>query len=122
VLRPVLTDTHDDALRREAALALGLIGDREALHVLADTVENGDTVFLRGSAALALGRIGGREAGTALLTLLENRKRPAIGRAMAAVGIGMLLDRTEGRGLARIGSDLNWYLQTAAVAEVLTIL
>lgn len=122
VLRPLLADAKDDVLRREAALALGLIGDREAVRLLVDTVENGNTVFVRGSAAMALGRIGGREAGDALTALLADTKRPAIGRAMAAVGIGMLLDRNAGRGLARIGTDLNWYLQTDSVAEVLTIL
>jgi len=54
--------------------------------------------------------------------LLENDKRPKVARGMAAVGLGLVLDQTEGRGLSRVGADLNWYLFTPTVREVLTIL
>lgn len=122
VLRPLLADGNDSAMKREAALALGMLGDRQAVKLLIDAVENGNSIYVRGSAAVALGRIGGRDAGAALIRLSEDTKRPAIGRAMAVVGLGLLLDRTNGKSLARVGADLNWYLHTSTVYEILTIL
>jgi hypothetical protein len=43
-------------------------------------------------------------------------------RAFGIVGIGLILDRSQGRGLARVGADLDWYLQSPSVTEILTIL
>ena len=54
--------------------------------------------------------------------LLEDERQPGLARGMAAVGLGLVLDRSEGRGLARVGSDLNWYVLTPTVQEILTIL
>lgn len=121
-LRSVLQSENDPAIRREAALALGLLGDREAVRILVKVLEDGGTTYEQGSAAAALGRIGGAEASKALLDLLRDERRPGVARGMAAVGLGLLLDRTEGRGISRVGADLNWYLTTDTVEEVLTIL
>jgi hypothetical protein len=41
---------------------------------------------------------------------------------MASVALGLLIDRTEGRRLAAIGADLDWYALTPAVREILDIL
>jgi hypothetical protein len=41
---------------------------------------------------------------------------------MAAVSLGLLLDSTEGRRLASIGADLDWYALTSASQEILDIL
>ncbi len=85
-------------------------------------LEKGGSVYAQGSAAVALGRIGGGEAARALVMLLEDERQPGLARGMAAVGLGLVLDRSEGRGLARVGSDLNWYVLTPTVQEILTIL
>jgi HEAT repeat protein len=122
ILRKLLTEVHDPGVQREVALALGMLGDREATRLLVRLVEDGDTVYVQGSAAMALGRIGGAEAGKALLGLLQDDSRPDLARAMAAVGLGMILDASEGKRLATIGADLNWYLFTPTVHEILTIL
>jgi hypothetical protein len=70
---------------------------------------------------VATGRIGGKESVDALIDLLEDPIEPDLGRAMAAVGLGLVLDRTEGRRMARIAGDLNWWLFTPTVLEVLSI-
>ena len=42
----------------------------------------------------------------------------ALGQAaLTGVALGLLLDRTEGRGLARIGTDLDWMEYTPTVQE-----
>ncbi len=121
VLRQVLEDTREPELQREAALALGLLGDRPALRVLNDLVRHGGSAYVQGSAAVAIGRIGAAESVDGLIALLADDREPDLGRAMAAVGLGLLLDRDEGRRLARVAADLEWWLFTPTVLEVLTI-
>jgi HEAT repeat protein len=121
VLRGLLRDPSSTT-QREAAYALGMLGDREAVKLLLDLVEDGGSVYVQGSAAVALGRIGGAESVTSLTALLRDQGRPGIARAMAAVSLGLLLDSTEGRRLASIGADLDWYALTSASQEILDIL
>jgi epoxyqueuosine reductase len=59
-----------DGLRRNAAVALGNIGDPAAVPALTRAL-NGDSDLVRGHAAWALGRIGGEEA---LVALRERRE------------------------------------------------
>ncbi len=122
ILRKMLVDVKSPDVQREVALGLGMLGDREAVKLLIGLVEDGGSVYVQGSAAMALGRIGGAEAGAALLGLLRDENRPDVARAMAGVGLGLVLDRSEGKRLASIGADPNWYLFTPTVHELLTIL
>jgi len=122
VLRAMLRDAPSPSMQREAAFALGMLGDREAVDILLRLVADGGSVYVQGSAAVALGRIGGEESVAPLAAMLRDRDRPGISRAMASVALGLLIDRTEGRRLAAIGADLDWYALTPAVREILDIL
>ncbi len=122
LLRSLLLEAKDPDVQREVALGLGMLGDRDATRLLVGLVDDGESVFVQGSAAMALGRIGGRDAGRALLDLLRDDGRPKLARAMAAVGLGLLLDPTEGRRIGAVGANLDWYLFTPTVQELLTIL
>ncbi len=121
LLRQILADTREPELQRECAFALGLLGDREALRILNDLVGHGGSAYVQGSAAVAIGRIGGRESADSLIGLLTDDEGPTMGRAMAAVGLGLMLDRSEGRRMARVAADLNWWLFTPTVLEILSI-
>ena len=122
VLRAMLRDAPSPSMQREAAFALGMLGDREAVEVLLKLVAEGGSVYVQGSAAVALGRIGGEESVEPLTAMLREHGRPAISRAMASVALGLLIDRTQGRRLASIGADLDWYALTPSVREILDIL
>jgi len=122
ILRKMLVDVNAPEVQREVALGLGMLGDREAVRLLIELVEDGGSVYVQGSAAMALGRIGGEQAGSALLGVLRDESRPDLARAMAGVGLGLVLDQSEGKRLASVGADLNWYLFTPTVYELLTIL
>jgi len=122
VLRALLKDSPSPAVQREAAFALGMLGDRDAEKILLDLVVNGQGVYVQGSAAVALGRIGGQESSAALVSMLKNKDKPGISRGMAAVALGLLLDRTDGRAIASVGADLDWYLLTPTAREILDIL
>ncbi len=120
-LRALLDVGREPDLQREAALALGILGDREAIRTLALLVRHGGSTYVEGTAAVAIGRIGGRNAAEALLELLDDAQSTPSARAMGAVGLGLVLDRSDGRALARLGSDLSWWLFTPTVLEILSI-
>jgi HEAT repeat protein len=122
VLRSLLADAPSPSCQREAAFALGMLGDRDAEKILIGLVLDGSSVYVQGSAAVALGRIGGRESSAALTAMLKDKKTPGIARGMAAVALGLLLDRTDGRALAGVGADLDWRLLTPTAREILDVL
>ncbi len=41
---------------------------------------------------------------------------------MGVVALGLLLDRTEGRTLAAVGADLDWFLMTPTVRQIVDVL
>lgn len=121
-LRKLLDDERAPDFQREGAMALGLLGDTEAAKQLSQRIAESDSIYVQGAAATALGRIGGPMSTKTLRELAADRSRPEMARAFGIVGIGLILDRSQGRGLARIGADLDWYLQSPSVTEILTIL
>ena len=76
-------------LQRNACIALGNLGDREAVPPLARTLSEGEPL-VRGHAAWALGRIGGRDARKALTAALQAESDPDV--------IGEIRDARQGMG------------------------
>src|SRR5439155_3207030 len=70
-------------LRRNALVALGNLGERAAVALVAPFVAGADPL-LRRHAAWALGRLGGPEAGAALGEALATEDDPAVRSEMAA--------------------------------------
>lgn len=120
MLREFVDQVRAPSLQREAATALGLAGDLEAVPVLHRHLLASPSLFVRGASAVALGRIGGPTAARVLAETLADETKPGIVRAMAAVGLGRLLDR--GRSLSPVAADLDPRSATDAVDEILTIL
>jgi len=60
-----------EAIKRNAALALGNIGDTKAVVPLVRTLQEDDSPMVRGHTAWALGKIGGRKAKFALERALK---------------------------------------------------
>jgi HEAT repeat protein len=118
-LHELVLDQGDPILRREAALALGLVGDMRAVPQLCEIVRHGKNVVDRGSAAVALGRIGGSDAADCLIGVLRDEDEPQELRACVAEGLGYLLDKDEGRRLSQIVSDLDWYELTEPTMRAL---
>jgi len=119
-LRDLLVTSRDPMVRGEVALALGLAGDVGALQGLQATARDGGTEHERLSACIGLGRIGGPESARVLMEILRDTKRSRLERHMAGNAIGMLLDTSEGRRVGCIPADLNWYVLTPTVIDILT--
>jgi len=66
------------AIQRNAAVALGNIGDPSAIPVLAHVLNHSRSFIVRGHAAWALGKIGGHHARLALKSALSREKNPDV--------------------------------------------
>ncbi len=121
-LRAQLRTDAPPGLRREAASALGALGDTEAAAVLGEMAARGEGLYERAAAMVALSRIGGPGASDHLLGTLRDPKADPLLRALAAVGLGILHERPHARSLSVVAQDLDWASSTDAVAELLTIL
>lgn len=68
------------AIQRNAAVALGNIGDPIDIPALSQTLESNRSIIVRMHAAWALGKIGGQEAKLALEKTLRRNPRPEVKR------------------------------------------
>ncbi len=121
VLRTLLTDERDPTIKWEAGLALGLLGNKRSVPILAEQLAKGSS-YTQASAAIALGHIGGKDAAAALSRLLRTDDATGTARAMAAIGLGLALDRDDGERLALVGSDVSWSALTPTARFVIQIL
>jgi epoxyqueuosine reductase len=70
--------TKRAGLARNAAIALGNMGDQDDLGVLAETLRSHDLPLVRAHAAWAVGRIGGESARSALASARQSDPDPAV--------------------------------------------
>jgi len=126
-VRAVLTDDNDRTLRKQTAIAAGLMGDARVITDLVAILESGDeSQYIMGSVALALGQIGDEKAVGPLLAIAVDAesKYPDLTRAFATVALGQIGDRRDLPVLARVGRDINFRVSGAvpALTELLSIL
>ena len=124
-----LVRSGDGFLRHEAALAPGLARRRDGVDALIGLVDSDESLPVRRSAAVALGRIAGAEAAPVLLKVLRDDHEVNALRICAAHGLGLLLDRSEGRKLGLLAADVNWvneinrvFLPTEVLDQLLLIM
>ena len=127
LIRKVLAERDDRALRVDSAIAAGLLMDSEAVKVLVDVLNDPKaSQFSLGSVALALGQIGDANALEPLLKILEaehsNGVFPDLTRALVAVALGQMANPRDLRVLSRISTDINYRASVSALEEILTIL
>jgi HEAT repeat protein len=123
-IEDVVKEKGDVVLRRSASIALGLLGDKDAIKVLeAEMAESSNSQAVHGAVTQGLGFIGDSTAVPRLVQMVqETEKYQDATRAFAAVALGLLADKDELPFLSLIAQDNNYRSQTAALAEVLTIL
>ena len=77
---------------RSAALALGLLGDREVVPTLVTAMQGTNSLAAQGALASALSRVGDARAVAPLIALAVDASRPELARAFAIVALGALAD------------------------------
>ncbi len=109
-------------LQQQAAIGLGLLGNKEVGRLLIDTMAKTDSAYVLGSSAMALGLIGDRNAIEPMVKLSGNPEAKKIVRALATVGLGILCDKDSLSRLTRVAEDSNYRAKVDFMAELLTIL
>jgi HEAT repeat protein len=109
-------------LQQQAAIGLGLMGDKDVVALLAGTMEKTDSAYVLGSTAIALGLIGDRNAIEPMVRIAGNPEVKKIGRALATVGLGIIGDKDPLPRLSRVSEDNNYRAKADFMAELLTIL
>lgn len=111
-----------ESLRLSAAMALGLIGDPEAVPLLLETLANTGSLGVRAACAKALGLIGDASAVEPLVALAGDDGRSEAARAFACVSLGLLGERTRLPFLEPLKADGHYLLPVDSLKELLAIL
>ena len=111
-----------ESLRLSAAMALGLIGDPEAVPLLLETLASTGSLGVRAACAKALGLIGDASAVAPLVALAGDDGRSEAARAFACVSLGLLGERTRLPFLEPLKADGHYLLPLDALNELLAIL
>lgn len=107
--------TYRPTLLREAAIALGLLGDKDVTDLLTGKLVEANSLAAQASIAQALGRIGDAGSIAPLVELLQDEDKTASARAFAAVALGIVADQDELPWNTILAVDLNY---TAAPATL----
>ena len=121
-IRAVLEEsTRQPDLQKNAAIALGLIGDRDAVQLLAEVLERASTEYVQSAVSLALGFIGDRSSVALLQGRIEGGKMSGLARAHAVVALGVVAERRALPALHVVAVDSNYHSLVEALEEILTI-
>jgi HEAT repeat protein len=121
-LSVAISERKSKDLRRDAATALGLLRDADAVKTLIDELKRAKSFAVQGQLITAIGTIGDHTAIDPLIDILDNTSRPAAARAMAAVGLGMIGDLLELSKLSELSKNYNYRASVEDLDELLFIL
>ncbi|GJM20202.1 MAG: hypothetical protein DHS20C15_01170 [Planctomycetota bacterium] len=109
-------------LRLQAATALGLMSDTQAVGVLIETLDSARTLGVSSAVAKALGLIGDKESIAPLNKIAADDSRQKITRAFACVALGIVGEKTDLPWNAAISANNNYRAKVSSIEEVLDIL
>jgi HEAT repeat protein len=115
-------DRRSVDLRKQASTALALLRDGAVLDVLLQELREAKSFAVQGQLIQAIGTLGDARAVPDLVTLLDDKSQPALLRAMAAVGLGMIGDPRVVPALSRLSRDYNYRASVPDLDELLFIL
>jgi HEAT repeat protein len=104
-------------LLRQAAIALGLLGDKNIVDELVDTLEATNSLATQAALSSALGFIGDKRSIAPLVDLLENQEVTASARGFAAVALGIVADKEYLPWNSKIATDLNYRASTVTLND-----
>lgn len=121
-LKRLLADESDPEFRVKIATGLGLMGDPDVSELLAQELDGASTLWVTSAVAKALGNVGDRGAVPTLIELAENRRRPGLARAFAAVALGLIGEKTALPWNTRISAGANYMAAFYTQTEIMDIL
>jgi HEAT repeat protein len=109
-LHEAVARSGDYVVRREAALALGMLRDATVTEQLREIAGVSKSTDLdRAGAAISLGRVGGVADVDFLVGLVADRDVHDQLRACVVQALGLVCDRAEGEALGRVAADGMWF-------------
>lgn len=111
---------RDEDLLKQASIGLGLMRDKTVLSKLLEYMnpkEGRPTLSVLASTATAIGFIGDTNSVTPLVDALKNKKLTPLGRAFAAVALGMVGDKELLPWNEPIGADMNYRASVSTLVE-----
>lgn len=106
-------------LLRESAVALALIGDKQAVPLLIGELAGAGSLSSQAALASALGTIGDARAAEPLLEFLEDGSKTERARAFAAVALGIVGDKEPLPWNSKIARSVNWMAAPATMTDPL---
>ncbi len=103
-------------LLRQAALALGLLGDKDVVPKLFDMLSRATSLSSQAAIASALGLIGDARSLDSLIAMTRgSEQRTDLARAFAAVALGMCADKESLPWNAKLATDANYRANTSTL-------
>lgn len=100
--------TRRPFLLQQCAVALGILGDRNANEQLVEMLKDTDSVAVLAAIASAIGRIGDRRAIDQLIEMTKDRGMTKLARAFVAAALGGIGDRYELPWNVSLSVDCNY--------------
>jgi HEAT repeat protein len=104
-------------LLKQAAIALGLLGDKELVPDLIKMLEEAKGLATQAALASALGTIGDSRSIDPLVAMLENKDITDSARGFAAVALGIVADKEALPWNSKISVDLNYRATTSTLND-----
>jgi len=104
-------------LLKQAAIALGLLGDKNVVPLLVDQLAASKSLATQASVSSALGFIGDRRSLAPLERMLRDTERTESARGFAAVALGVVADKELLPWNSKIALDLNYRASTPTLVE-----
>jgi HEAT repeat protein len=102
-------------LLQQAAIALGLLGDKSLVPELVEMLNQANSTASRAAVASALGFIGDARSIDPLVRMLQDTKLTASARGFAAVALGIVADKEPLPWNAKVSIDINYLAQTSTL-------
>jgi HEAT repeat protein len=117
-IQTIITESkYQPDLLKQAAIALGLLGDKELVPDLIKMLEESKTLSTQAALASALGSIGDSRSIDPLVAMLENKSLPDGARGFAAVALGIVADKEALPWNSKISVGLNYRASTSTLND-----
>jgi HEAT repeat protein len=104
-------------LLKQAAIALGLLGDKELVLDLVGMLKEAKGLATQAAIASALGFIGDSRSIDPLVEMLRNKDLTATARGFAAVALGIVADKEELPWNSKISTNINYRANTSTLTD-----
>jgi HEAT repeat protein len=117
-IQTIITESkYQPELLKQAAIALGLLGDKELVPDLIKMLEESKALSTQAALASALGSIGDSRSIDPLVAMLENKSLPDGARGFAAVALGIVADKEALPWNSKISVGLNYRASTSTLND-----